>query len=168
MPTVARLRRFELNVLFSLHALLHFRNVTAAGQHLGVIQPTMSGDLRRLRQMLGDALLVLSRGEYYLTALARSLVGPLAVVLAGIDQALTLRPNFEPQSDAHEFSVATFDHALPRLFQPRRKRSRATRRMCWCTCTRRILSAWSSSRAAIFDLVISANNDRAPPERAPR
>jgi DNA-binding transcriptional LysR family regulator len=63
MLTVARPRRFDLNVLLSLYALLHFRNVIAAGQHLGVIQPTMSGDLRLLRQMLGDGLLVRVQGE---------------------------------------------------------------------------------------------------------
>jgi LysR family nod box-dependent transcriptional activator len=118
MPTVARLRRFDLNLLLSLHALLQFRNVTTAGKHLGVTQPTMSGDLRRLRRMLGDELLVRVGGEYQLTALARSLVGPLTELLAGIDQALTLRPNFNPRSETREFSVAMVDYALPLLFQP--------------------------------------------------
>jgi DNA-binding transcriptional LysR family regulator len=117
MPTVARLRRFDLNLLLSLHALLYFRNVTAAGAHLGVTQPTMSGDLRRLRRILGDELLVRVGGEYQLTALGRSLVGPLTDLLLGVDQALTSRPNFEPGSDNHEFSVAMVDYSLPLLFR---------------------------------------------------
>jgi Bacterial regulatory helix-turn-helix protein, lysR family len=51
---IATLRRYDLNLLLSLHALLHTRNVTLAGDWLGVTQPAMSTDLRRLRQMFGD------------------------------------------------------------------------------------------------------------------
>jgi len=54
---IANLRRFDLNLLLSLHALLHTRNVTQAGDWLGVTQPAMSSDLRRLRQMAGLKLL---------------------------------------------------------------------------------------------------------------
>jgi DNA-binding transcriptional LysR family regulator len=104
--------------LLALHALLHFRNVTAAGHHLGVTQPSMSGDLRRLRQMLGDELLVRVGGEYQLTALARDLAGPLTELLVGIDQALSLRPSFDPAADARAFSIGMVDDALPLLFRP--------------------------------------------------
>src|SRR5690348_9032220 len=55
---IGNLRRFDLNLLLSLHALLHTRNVTQAGDWLGVTQPAMSSDLRRLRQMFKDELLV--------------------------------------------------------------------------------------------------------------
>src|SRR5689334_5463507 len=36
---IARLRRYDINLVLSLHALLHTRNVTQAGDWLGVTQP---------------------------------------------------------------------------------------------------------------------------------
>src|SRR5947209_1385503 len=70
---IAGLRRYDLNLLLSLHALLRTRNVTQAGEWLGVTQPAMSSDLRRLRQMFNDELLVRAGRDYQLTELARSL-----------------------------------------------------------------------------------------------
>src|SRR5436305_2164482 len=92
---IANLRRFDLNLLLSLHALLHTRNVTQAGDWLGVTQPAMSSDLRRLRQMFKDELLVRVGREYQLTALASSLVEPLTRAVADIERALTWRPSFD-------------------------------------------------------------------------
>src|SRR5258708_15305139 len=47
MRTVPTRGCFVLTLLLSPHALRHSGNVPAAGQLLGVTQPTMSGDLRR-------------------------------------------------------------------------------------------------------------------------
>src|SRR6478735_8859382 len=95
---MANLRRYDLNLLLSLHALLHTRNVTQAGDWLGVTQPAMSSDLRRLRQMFKDELLVRHGREYQLTALAASLLDPLAHVVADIERALSCRPSFDPRT----------------------------------------------------------------------
>src|SRR5919108_3554756 len=112
---IAGLRRFDLNLVLSLHALLHTRNVTQAGDWLGVTQPAMSSDLRRLRQMFGDELLVRSGREYRLTALGSALVEPLGQAIADIERALTLRPSFDPRRDARTFSVAMSDHVMALL-----------------------------------------------------
>src|SRR5947209_217197 len=85
---VANLRRYDLNLLLSLHALLHTRNVTLAGEWLAVTQPAMSTDLRRLRQLFADDLLVRVGREYQLTALASALVEPLEQVMVDIERAL--------------------------------------------------------------------------------
>jgi DNA-binding transcriptional LysR family regulator len=114
---IGRLRRYDLNLLLSLHALLHTRNVTQAGDWLGVSQPAMSSDLRRLRQMFKDELLVRSGREYQLTALASSLVEPLTQAVADIERALNWRPNFDPSTDTCSFSVAMSDHVMA-LFLP--------------------------------------------------
>jgi len=114
---LARLRRYDLNLLLSLHALLHTRNVTQAGDWLGVTQPAMSSDLRRLRQMFKDELLVRSGREYQLTALATALVEPLTRAVADIERALTWRPSFDPRTDSASFSVAMSDHIMA-LFLP--------------------------------------------------
>lgn len=112
---IAKLRRYDLNLLLSLHALLHTRNVTQAGEWLGVTQPAMSSDLRRLRHMFKDELLVRCGREYQLTELASSLVEPLTKAVAEIERALTWRPRFSPNSDARTFSIAMSDHVMALL-----------------------------------------------------
>lgn len=114
---IGRLRRYDLNLLLSLHALLHTRNVTQAGDWLGVSQPAMSSDLRRLRHMFDDELLVRCGREYQLTALASALVQPLTQAVADIERTLNWRPSFDPTTDAARFSVAMSDHVMA-LFLP--------------------------------------------------
>jgi DNA-binding transcriptional LysR family regulator len=92
--------------------------VTAAGKQLGVRQPTMSGDLRHLREFFGDELLVPMGGQYQLTALATRLLEPLTSVLAAIDQTLLLRPSFDPRTETYDFSISMADYALPLLLKP--------------------------------------------------
>lgn len=115
---VASLRRYDLNLLLSLHALLHARNVTVAGEWLGVTQPAMSTDLRRLRQVFADDLLVRVGREYQLTPLASALVEPLTQVVVDVERTLKWRPTFDPASEIREFSVASSDHVLTLLLRP--------------------------------------------------
>jgi DNA-binding transcriptional LysR family regulator len=112
---VAKLRRYDLNLLLSLHALLHTRNVTQAGEWLGVTQPAMSSDLRSLRHMFQDELLVRSGREYQLTPLATSLVEPLTRAIADIERALMWRPWFDPARDKRSFTIAMSDHVMALL-----------------------------------------------------
>jgi LysR family nod box-dependent transcriptional activator len=112
---LAGLRRYDLNLLLSLHALLHSRNVTQAGEWLGVTQPAMSSDLRRLRQMFGDELLVRAGREYQLTALAEALVEPVSRVVAELERVIAWRPTFKPESDTRSFSIAMSDHVMALL-----------------------------------------------------
>ena len=70
-------RRPELRLLTSLEALLETRSVSQAADRLGVSQPAMSRTLARLRDQLGDPLLVRSRGGMVPTPRAEALAGPL-------------------------------------------------------------------------------------------
>ena len=115
---IANLRRYDLNLLLSLHALLHTRNVTLAGDWLGVTQPAMSTDLRRLRQMFGDELLVRVGREYHLTAQASVLVEPLMQAIVDIERTLKWRPTFDPACEARDFTIALSDHILALILQP--------------------------------------------------
>jgi LysR family nod box-dependent transcriptional activator len=115
---IANLRRYDLNLLLSLHALLHTRNVTLAGDWLGVTQPAMSTDLRRLRQMFADELLVRVGREYHLTAQASALVEPLMQAVVDIERTLKWRPTFDPTCEAREFTIALSDHVLALLLHP--------------------------------------------------
>src|SRR5688572_19876343 len=71
-------RRVDLNLLVTLDALLAERSVTRAAARLGVTQPAVSHALGRLREMLGDPLLLRSGREMELTPRAEALAEPLA------------------------------------------------------------------------------------------
>ena len=53
-----RLDNFDLNLLVAFDALVAERNVTRAAQRLHLTQSAMSAALKRLREALGDPILV--------------------------------------------------------------------------------------------------------------
>jgi DNA-directed RNA polymerase subunit beta len=72
----------DLNLLPALEALLRRRNVSHAAVDVGLSQPAMSRALARLREVLGDTLLVrVPGGGYALTPRADELAGRLAFTL---------------------------------------------------------------------------------------
>ncbi len=64
-------KRFDLNLLVALDALLQGKNVTKASEQLFVSQPTMSGALQRLRERFNDPLLIRVGREMELTPKAK-------------------------------------------------------------------------------------------------
>ena len=52
------LSQMDLNLLVALDALLREKNVTKAGEAVGLSQPAMSSALARLRRLFGDELMV--------------------------------------------------------------------------------------------------------------
>lgn len=112
------LRRVDLNLLVSLDALLSERHVTRAAHRLSVSQPTMSAALARLRKLFDDPLLVRTGHVLQLSPYAASLQAPVAEILARIEQTLTVRPAFDPATDARSFSIATTDYVALVLLRP--------------------------------------------------
>ena len=64
------LRRIDLNLLVILDALLSEQHVTRAAERLHLSQPAVSHALARLRDLLGDPLLVRQGGALVPTARA--------------------------------------------------------------------------------------------------
>ncbi|MGW0808936.1 LysR family transcriptional regulator [Nonomuraea sp. NPDC002799] len=107
-----RLASLDLNLLVALHALLQERNVTRAGQRIGLSQPAMSGCLGRLRRHFGDELLVRVRGGYELTPLAVSLIDPVTLAVKIVHRVFSAKPDFDPAASDREFTVVTSDYAV--------------------------------------------------------
>lgn len=97
-------RRLDLNLLYSLDALLRERNVSRAAEVVGVGQSVMSAALGRLRRHYDDELLIRRRGRYELTPLARQLRPALVETLQGLGRVVTARTDFDPRL-AQEFTV---------------------------------------------------------------
>ena len=112
------LAQLDLNLLVALDALLRERNVTRAGESIGLSQPAMSSALGRLRRLLNDELLVRTGREYHLTALAQDIEAPLQDALRQIETLIEKRPSFDPARDTRVFSIAVSDYAAFLLIQP--------------------------------------------------
>ena len=75
------LNSLDLNLLVALDALLLEANVGRAAMRMGLSQPAASHALQRLRDVIGDPLLVRSGARMELTPRALALRAPLAQTL---------------------------------------------------------------------------------------
>ncbi|MCF4998913.1 LysR family transcriptional regulator [Pseudomonas syringae] len=118
------LRRIDLNLLVILDALLSEQHVTRAAERLHLSQPAVSHALARLRDLLGDPLLVRAGSTLAPTARALELVAPLAEALAQV-QSLLAPNTFDPASARRTFRVAMSDYGaaiiLPNLIRTLRR-----------------------------------------------
>ncbi|WP_420893645.1 LysR family transcriptional regulator [Pseudomonas marginalis] len=116
MQLMNDLRRVDLNLLVVLDALLGEQHVTRAAERLHLSQPAVSHALARLRDLLGDPLLVRQGGMLVPTARALELAAPLAEALAQV-QALLAPNRFDPASAKRRFRVAMSDYSAA-IFLP--------------------------------------------------
>ncbi|GGG98043.1 LysR family transcriptional regulator [Silvibacterium dinghuense] len=112
------LRNLDLNLLMPLYALLKERSVTRAAQQVNLSQPAMSRAFERLREVLGDELLVGRRGRYELTARGSTLLRELELLLPRLER-LWAGERFSPRHSMERVRLSMTDFAasllLPRL-----------------------------------------------------
>src|SRR5262249_2542484 len=116
------LRNFDLNLLVVFEVLMAERSVTRAAERLGRTQSAVSHSLSRLRDQLGDPLLV-KGGQFMLpTAFALEVMEQARPILQSIRRALSPRYAFDPATSrrifrlaAPDFAVALFTSLLARL-----------------------------------------------------
>ncbi|MFD3928347.1 LysR family transcriptional regulator [Streptomyces sp. NPDC058614] len=118
MTSGVNLRKFDLNLLVALDALLHTRSVTKAGEQLNLTQSAVSAELRRLRRMFDDELLARVGRHYELTPLAQGLIEPVEDVVARVRRTIEHRVTFDPAVASRRFSLVMSDYTMLRIFQP--------------------------------------------------
>lgn len=103
----------DLNLLPALEALLRRRNVSHAATDVGLSQPAMSRALSRLREVLGDVLLIRAPGGgYALSPRAEALAGQLTGTLDQV-KAVFQTPTFDPAQVERTVRIAGADtHAI--------------------------------------------------------
>jgi DNA-binding transcriptional LysR family regulator len=111
------LRNLDLNLLPVLDALLRRRNVTRAGEEIGLSQSAASHALLRLRHLFGDELLVASGRTLAATPLARQLAGPLRGALDLLTELLDCS-HFDPATSAKRFRISTADYVAALILPP--------------------------------------------------
>ena len=104
------LSSIDLNLLVSLDALLETRSVTRAARDRGLSQPAMSHALARLRELLGDPVLVRGQGGMATTPLADDLRDPLRRILEQTADLLQAR-RFDPAASTRRFSLMMSDYS---------------------------------------------------------
>jgi len=108
----------DLNLLLTLGALLEDRNLTRAGERIGLSQPAMSAALARLRRHFGDDLLEREGRGYRLTVLGEQLLPTVREALRQLETTMQRSPRFDPAESDREFSIAASDYAVSILADP--------------------------------------------------
>jgi DNA-binding transcriptional LysR family regulator len=96
---------FDLNLLTVFDAVMQERNLTRAGQRLGVTQPAVSHALTRLRHLMKDELFIRGPEGMVPTSRAEQIAGPVHEALAGLQIALEPQPS-QPEDIATDFNLA--------------------------------------------------------------
>ena len=111
----------DLNLLVVFDALMIERQVTRAGERIGLSQPATSNALARLRNLTKDELFIRSSGGLQPTPVAISLAAQIQPALNQIQAALSLAQPFAPTTSDRVFNIGMSDYAefvlLPRLLE---------------------------------------------------
>lgn len=120
MPAGLNFDKIELQLVRVLHTLILERSVSKAAMRLGSTQPALSAQLRRLRALTGDELLVRSGAGMTPTPTALELLAPAERLLREADQLFGRRlrkSGFDPATARLRYRIAASDYLDP-LFLP--------------------------------------------------
>ncbi len=109
------LRKVDVNLIVVLDAILKEKNLTRAGELIGMTQPAVSGALARLRQQYDDPILVRNGRSFDLTEKAESLVPLVDEAMIEISRVLDLSPTFDPASSTRTFFISASDYVLAQM-----------------------------------------------------
>lgn len=107
--------KIELHLVRVFHTVIAERSVSRAALKLATTQPAVSAQLRRLRELMGDPLLVRAGNAMAPTAVALKLMEPAATLLTSADALFggKVARRFDPQASTVEFRVAASDYLDP-------------------------------------------------------
>jgi DNA-binding transcriptional LysR family regulator len=111
------LASLDLNLLVALDALVSEAHVGRAARRIGLSQPATSHALRRLRDIMGDPLLVRVGARMELTPRAIALRPPLAQALDQV-RGLFVAESFDPASSTRRFALMMPDLVVDLVMPP--------------------------------------------------
>lgn len=102
----------DLGLLLALDALLQEANVTVAARRLGLSTPAASHALARIRERLGDPILVRAGRAMVLTPRAEELRPLVRSLVEDATRVLGAAAPFSPAALERTFTIFTTDHVL--------------------------------------------------------
>src|SRR5205809_326423 len=152
------LNSLDLNLLVALDALLREANVSRAAMRIGLSQPAASHALQRLRDLIGDPLLVRNGARMELTPRAQALRAPLAQALDQV-RSLFIPDEFDATRSERQFRLMMPDLAVELLMPPlMEKVTKAAPNVRIDVVPWRGPAIFTAEFARTIDLVISIGN----------
>jgi len=108
----------DLHLVKVLHTVITERSVSRAAMRLGSSQPQVSAQLRRLRVLTGDALLVRAGGGMVPTEAAQAMLAPAEGLLREAEALFggaRVQRRFEPQRAEMTLRIAASDYLDPQF-----------------------------------------------------
>ena len=112
------INNLDFNLLVTLDTLLAERNVTHAAKRLNLSQPAISTRLTRLRELLGDPLLLPAQRGMIPTERALELQEPLHAALEGVRQVIAVGSPFDPAKVKATIAIAASDYVQYSILIP--------------------------------------------------
>lgn len=103
------IEKVDLNLLRIFDALIRTRNVTRAGDIVGLSQPAVSAALNKLRGLTGDALFVRTPKGMEPTPRAVRMVDPVQMILEVVKRDVFLQEDFDPKTSQRVFTLSLTD-----------------------------------------------------------
>lgn len=110
--------KLDLNLLITLDVLLDECNVSNAAKRLNLSQPSVSVQLSKLRDVLGDPILLPCSRGMRPTARAENLRIPLKKALESIEYAITPPHPFDPATATKTWYIAAADYGEMAILMP--------------------------------------------------
>ncbi|HVZ51083.1 MAG TPA: LysR family transcriptional regulator [Pseudolabrys sp.] len=115
------IRNVDLNLLPIFEVLMHERSVTRTASRLCLSQPAVSAALKRLREQVGDPLLIRTRTGMRPTPRAEQIFASVSQALDAIQNSVQTGAAFAPADARRSFNVMMSDIGeivyLPRLIR---------------------------------------------------
>lgn len=145
----------DLNLLVAFHAMVEQRQVTRAGETIGLSQPAMSAALARLRRLFDDPLFVKIGTRMQPTPRALELAEPVRRIVETVNGELLQRAGFDPLNTERTFTILTPDvgevNFLPKLMS---RLGQLAPRARLRAITRPRLAAAEAMEAGVADLAV--------------
>lgn len=100
----------DLNLLVVFDALMTEKHLTRASVKIGLSQPATSNALGRLRKLLKDDLFIKSAKGITPTSRAIALAEPIRIALEQIEDVVTSKPEFYPETSDRIFRIGMDDY----------------------------------------------------------
>ncbi len=115
------LTNFDLNLFVVFDAIYTERNLTRAGQIIGITQPAVSNALSRLRDAFDDQLFIRNAQGMMPTPFAQSIIGDVRDAIKLLRSSIERQENFDPSTAEISLRISMSDRTsfglLPALYE---------------------------------------------------